>query len=66
MFGSGIIDWIYKLILSIVAYVTSWFTSGSANDVTSAVAANALEVEVNAPMMPTLLPDLSSSEEPLP
>lgn len=54
MFGSGIIDWIYQLVLAIVAYVTSWFSSSTMK--------NAEEefVEVKPPMsMPTLLPEVA-------
>lgn len=60
MFGSGIIDWIYQLVLAIVAYVTSWFSSGKVNGTDEE------EVDVKPPManlMPTLIPDLSSSSE---
>jgi len=65
MFGSGIIDWIYNFILMIVAYVTSWFSSSAEKNSEEEM------VNVNPPMMstmmPTLLPDLSASEEtPLP
>lgn len=55
MLGSGIIDWIYQLVLAMVAYVTSWFGFGTMKNAGSEEEV----VEVKPPMgMPPLMPEM--------
>jgi hypothetical protein len=55
MLGSGIIDWIYQLVLAIVAYITSWFGFGTMKSTEEEV------VEVKPPMgMPPLMPEMAA------
>ena len=57
MLGSGIIDWIYQLVLAMVAYVTSWFGFGTTKNDGSEEEV----VEVKPPMgMPPLMPEMAS------
>lgn len=57
MFESGIIDWIYQLVLAMVAYVTSWFGFGTMKSSESEEEV----VDVSRPMaMPQLMPEMLS------
>lgn len=55
MFGSGIIDWIYQLVLAIVSYFASWFGFGTMNSNMS----EDVMVDVKPPM-PNLLPEMAA------